>query len=91
MPRFLAGQFCFWGDVVGDGGAEVGVDACHGEDGFVGEVLVIVDDDLPEQCPVEEAPLCGVAFGVEVAEVGEDVGDLVQALACGGVGGGERL
>jgi hypothetical protein len=77
LPRFHAGQFCFWGDVVGDGGAEVGVDARDSEDGDVGEVLVVVDDDLGEQCSVEEVPLGGVAFRVEVSEVGEDVGDLI--------------
>ncbi|WP_331095371.1 hypothetical protein [Lacisediminihabitans sp.] len=53
------------------------MDARDSEDGDVGEVLVVVDDDLGEQCSVEDASLAGVALGVEVSEAGEDVGDLI--------------
>jgi hypothetical protein len=71
------------------GGADVGVDGCDCWRECVRDVLVFVDDDLGEQGMVEDPAFCWLAFGVEAPEVGEQVSDLVEALACVGVGGGQ--
>ncbi|NIJ13826.1 hypothetical protein FHU38_004170 [Saccharomonospora amisosensis] len=63
-------------------------------DGLVGRIadlFVIADDDACEQGTVEHAPFGGLGLGVEVAEVGEDVGDLVEPGARGRVGVGEAF
>ena len=44
-------------------------------------VLVLVHDDLLEQGTVQDAAFRRFALAVEVAEIGEDVGDLVEASA----------
>ncbi|MDU5968409.1 MAG: hypothetical protein E6Z04_05370, partial [Cutibacterium avidum] len=55
LPRLMAGQFCFCGDVGRgiDGG--VGEDAGGGLVGGVGGVLFVVDGDVGEQGAVENA------------------------------------
>ncbi|MBB4137525.1 hypothetical protein [Gordonia humi] len=60
-------------------------DAGDGLSCFVGDVFLFVDDDLVEQGAVEEASFGGFALAVEVVQVGEDAGDLVESFACGGV------
>lgn len=69
----------------------MGVDACDGEDGFVGEVLVVIDDGFGEQGPVEEAPFGGVASGVEVAEVGDGSLSELTEQDCGTISEKEQL
>ena len=70
----IAGQVCFWGEVVWDLRVEVCEDACDGVGGLVGDAFVVVDDDLLEECLGEDAAFSGFGFGVEVVEVGEDAG-----------------
>ncbi|WP_291278198.1 hypothetical protein [Galactobacter sp.] len=69
----------------------MGEDAGDGLVGRVADVFVFVDDDLGEQGSVEHAAFSGLGLGVEVAEVGEDVGDLIEPGACGRVGVGEAV
>ncbi|WP_051028406.1 hypothetical protein [Cellulosimicrobium cellulans] len=85
----IAGQVCFWGEVVWDLRVEVCEDAYDSVGGLVGDVFVVVDADLLEECLVEDAAFSGFGFGVEVVEVGEYAGELVQPIAGVGVGGRE--
>ena len=84
----MAGQFCFCGDVDRgiDGG--VGEDAGGGLVGCVGG-LFVVDGDAGEQGVVENALFGWFALVVEVAEVDQEFGELVQACSGLGVGAGE--
>ncbi|MFC3479174.1 hypothetical protein [Kocuria carniphila] len=54
-------------------------------------VLVLVHDDLLEQGTVQDAAFRRFALAVEVAEIGEDVGDLVEASASASVRGGKAV
>nr|WP_300146841.1 hypothetical protein [Propionicimonas sp.] len=69
----------------------MGEDAGDGLGWHEGGVFVLVDDDSGEQGAVEDAAFSGFALGVEVAGVGEDVGDVVESLAGAAVGGGEGV
>nr|WP_233190991.1 hypothetical protein [Brachybacterium sp. UMB0905] len=89
MPRLMAGQFCFCGDVRRGVDAGVGEDAGGGLVGCVGGVLFVVDGDAGEQGAVEDASFGWFALVVEVVEVDEEVGELVQACSGLGVGVGE--
>ncbi|AYY14193.1 hypothetical protein EF847_17300 [Actinobacteria bacterium YIM 96077] len=53
------------------------------------DLFVLVDDDLLERGAVEDAAFGGSALAVELAEVGEDVDDLVEAGPGVAVGSGE--
>ncbi|MEL4503802.1 hypothetical protein AAEX63_02730 [Luteococcus sp. H138] len=66
MPRLMAGQFCFSGDVGRSVGVEVGQDAGCGLVGCVGGVLFVVDGDAGEQGAVEDASFGWFALVVEV-------------------------
>ncbi|WP_211260097.1 hypothetical protein [Actinomyces radicidentis] len=89
MPRLMAGQFCFCGDVGRGIDAGVGEDAGGGLLGCVGGVLFVVDGDAGEQGAVEDASFGWVALVIEVVEVDEEFGELVQACSGLGVGVGE--
>ncbi|MGO1714986.1 MAG: hypothetical protein ACTHYS_07880, partial [Ancrocorticia populi] len=70
-----------------------GLGNCHA-DGICGDVVnvvFVVEDDLVEEGSVEDAAFSRFASGVDVAEVGEDVGELVEAVAGVLVAGGEVL
>ncbi|MCT2025599.1 hypothetical protein [Dermabacter hominis] len=54
MPRLMAGQFCFCGDVHRGADAGVGKDGGGGLLGCAGGVFFIVDGDAGEQGAVEE-------------------------------------
>ncbi|MGO1858427.1 MAG: hypothetical protein ACTHZP_05270, partial [Ancrocorticia populi] len=54
-------------------------------------MVFVVEDDLVEEGSVEDAAFSRFASGVDVAEVGEDVGELVEAVAGVLVAGGEVL
>ena len=84
--RKLAGQFCFCGDFGRgiDGG--VGEDAGGGLLGGVDGVLFVVDGDKGEQGAVEDASFGGFALVVEVVEVDQELGELVQACSGAGLG-----
>ncbi|QIN29835.1 hypothetical protein EW640_11545 [Brevibacterium luteolum] len=56
MPRLMAGQFCFCGDVRRGVDAGVGEDAGGGLLGCVGGVLFVVDGDAGEQGSVVNRP-----------------------------------
>ncbi|QVQ51342.1 hypothetical protein J4H86_21390 [Spiractinospora alimapuensis] len=43
-----------------------------------GGVVVVIDGDAVEQCPVEHPPLGGFGLGVDVADVGEEPEDCVE-------------
>ncbi|MFT4082104.1 MAG: hypothetical protein QM638_05930 [Nocardioides sp.] len=65
-----------------------------GGDGLVGDRgdgFVVLDDDLGEQGTVEHAAFSGIAFGVEVVEVGQDREDLIEPGARLAVGGGQAV
>ncbi|WP_158025078.1 hypothetical protein [Bowdeniella nasicola] len=79
MPRLMAGQFCFCGDVDRGIDAGVGEDAGCGLLGSVGGVFFVVDGDAGEQGAVEDAPFGWFALVVEVVEVDQEFGELVQA------------
>ncbi|MEX3564801.1 hypothetical protein VVR48_00930 [Micrococcus endophyticus] len=73
MPRVIAGQgsFVVW---AGTGGQD-------GLDRFgrlEGGVVLVIDGDAVEQCPVEHPPLGGFGLGVDVADVGEESEDRVE-------------
>ena len=68
-------------------GAGVGQYGGGGLAGCVGGVFV-VDGDAGEQGAVEDASFGGVALGVEVVEVDQEFGELVQACSGLGVGVG---
>ncbi|MEE1617194.1 hypothetical protein [Brachybacterium sp. J153] len=89
MPRLMAGQFCLCGDVRRGVDVGVGEDAGGGLLGCVGGVLFVVDGDAGEQGAVEDASFGWFALVVEVVEVDEEVGELVQAGSGVGVGVGE--
>ncbi|RXW31214.1 hypothetical protein C1706_12930 [Propioniciclava flava] len=59
--------------------------------GLVADGLLVVKDDLVEEGSVEEAAFSRFAPRVDVAEIGEDVGELVEALTGVLVAGGEVL
>ncbi|MCT1411449.1 hypothetical protein M3D57_06540 [Corynebacterium sanguinis] len=89
MPRLMAGQFCFCGDVGRGIDAGVGEDAGCGLLGSVGGVLFVVDGDAGEQGAVEDASFGWFALVVEVVEVDQEFSELVQACSGLGVGVGE--
>ena len=67
----------------------MGEDAGGGLLGCVGGVFFVVDGDAGEQGAVEDASFGWFALVVEVVEVDEEVGELVQACSGIGVGVGE--
>ena len=85
----MAGQFCFCGDVGRGIDAGVCEDAGGGLLGGVGGVLFVVDGDAGEQGAVEDASFGWFALVVEVVEVDQEFGELVQACSGLGVGVGE--
>ncbi|WP_425304150.1 transposase [Brevibacterium ravenspurgense] len=85
----MAGQFCFCGDVRRGVDAGVGEDFRGGLLGCVGGVLFVVDGDAGEQGAVEGASFGWFALAVEVVEVDQEIGELVQACSGLGVGVGE--
>ena len=85
----MAGQFCFCGDLRRGVDAGVGEDAGGGLLGGVGGVLFVVDGDAGEQGAVEDASFGWFALVVEVVEVDQEFGELVQACSGLGVGVGE--
>ncbi|GAB3741216.1 hypothetical protein [Microlunatus parietis] len=54
-----------------------------------GDVLLIVDDNPAEECPVEHAAFGWSTLSVEVGEVVEQVEDGIEAVAGAVVGGAE--
>ena len=84
MPRLMVGQFCFCGDLRRGIDVGVGEDADGGLGGYVGGVLFVVDGDVGEQCAVEDAAFGWFAIAVEVVEVDQEFGELIQA--CSGTG-----
>lgn len=89
MPRLMAGQFCFCGDVRRGVDAGVGEDAGCGLLGSVGGVLFVVDGDAGEQGAIEDASFGWFALVVEVVEVDQEFSELVQACSGLSVGVGE--
>ena len=89
MPRLMAGWFCFCGDLRRGVDAGVGKDVGGGLVGCVGGVLFVVDGDAGEQGAVEDASFGWFALVVEVVEIYQEVGELVQACSGVGVGVGE--
>ena len=89
MPRLMAGWFCFCGDLRRGVDAGVGKDVGGGLVGCVGGVFFVVDGDVGEQGSVEDASFCWFALVVEVVEVDQEIGELVQACSGVGVGVGE--
>ena len=89
MPRLMAGWFCFCGDLRRGVDAGVGKDVGGGLVGCVGGVFFVVDGDVGEQGSVEDASFCWFALVVEVVEIYQEVGELVQACSGVGVGVGE--
>ena len=87
--RKLAGQTCFRGDFGQGIDAGVGEDAGGGLVGCVGGVLFVVDGDAGEQGGVEDASFCWFALVVEVVEVDQEFGELVESGSGVGVGVGE--
>lgn len=85
----MAGQFCFRGDLRRGTDAGVGKDAGRRLLGCVGGVLFVVDGDAGEQGAVEDASFGGFALVVEVVQVDQEFGELVQACSGLGVGVGE--
>ena len=77
--RKLAGQTCFRGDFGQGIDAGVGKDADGGLVGCVGGVLFAIDGDAGEQGRVEDASLCWFALVVEVVEVDQEFGELVES------------
>ncbi|MFC0675450.1 hypothetical protein [Brachybacterium hainanense] len=45
---------------------------------FEGGLVLVIDGDAVEQCPVEHPPLGGFGLGVDVADVGEEPEDRVE-------------
>ncbi|WP_223845673.1 hypothetical protein [Dermabacter vaginalis] len=86
MPRLMAGQVCFCGDVRRGVEAGVGEDGGGGLLGCVGGGFFVVDGDAGEQGAVEDASFGWVALVVEVVE---EFGEPVQACSGLGVGVGE--
>ena len=82
----MAGQFCFRGDFGRGIDVGVGEDAGGGLVGGVGGVLFVVDGDAGEQGAVEDSSFGWFALVVEVVQIDEEFGELVQA--CSGVGVG---
>ena len=87
--RTLAGQTCFRGDFGQGIDAGVGEDAGGGLVGCVGGVLSVVDGDAGEQGGVEDASFCWFALVVEVVEVDQEFGELVESGSGVGIGVGE--
>nr|WP_244157532.1 hypothetical protein [Pseudoclavibacter helvolus] len=87
----MAGQVRFRDHLGRDVAADVGKDAGCGFGRHVGDVLVFVDDEAVEQRAVEHPAFSRFAPVVEVAEVGEQVNDLVETLSGAGVGGGHHV
>ena len=85
----MAGWFCFCGDLRRGVDAGVGKDVGGGLVGCVGGVFFVVDGDVGEQGSVEDASFCWFALVVEVVEIYQEVGELVQACSGVGVGVGE--
>jgi len=67
----------------------VGEDAGGGLVGCVGGVLSVVDGDAGEQGGVEDASFCWFALVVEVVEVDQEFGELVESGSGVGIGVGE--
>ncbi|WP_071056083.1 hypothetical protein [Corynebacterium jeikeium] len=67
----------------------MGEDAGGGLVGRVGGVFFVVDGDAGEQGAVEDASFGWVALVVEVVEVDQEFGELVQGCSGLGVGVGE--
>ena len=84
----MAGQFCFCCDFGPGIDAGVGEDAGYGLLGCVGGVFFVVDGDAGEQGAVEDASFGWFALVVEVVEVDQEFGELVQACSGLGVGVG---
>ncbi|MEV8496469.1 hypothetical protein AB0315_07470 [Micrococcus luteus] len=82
----MAGQFCFCGDFGRGVDVGVGKDAGGGLVGCVGGVFFIVDGDTGEQGAVKDASFGWFALVVEVVEVDQEFGELVQAWSGVGVG-----
>ncbi|WP_130865120.1 hypothetical protein [Acidipropionibacterium timonense] len=59
--------------------------------GLVADGLLVVKDDLVEEGSVEDTAFSRFASRVDVAEIGEDVGELVEALTGVLVAGGDVL
>lgn len=79
MPRLLARQFCFCGDVGRDVDGGVGKDAGGGLLRSLGGVRFVIDGDAGDQGAVEDAAFGWIALVVEGVEVDQDFGELVQA------------
>nr|WP_231974531.1 hypothetical protein [Tessaracoccus timonensis] len=56
-----------------------------------GGVVLVIDGDAVEQCPVEHPPLGGFGLGVDVADVGEESEDCVEPDLGLVVGGFQRF
>ena len=87
----MAGQVHFGaqiGRLYGPGLGNRHADSIRGD---VVNVVFVVEDDLVEEGSVEDAAFSRFASGIDVAEVGEDVGELVEAFAGVLVAGGEVL
>lgn len=91
MPRLIAGQVLFRAKIGRLYGPGLGNRHADGIRGDVVNVVFVVEDDLAEEGSVEDAAFSRFAPGVDVAEVGEDVGELVEAFAGVLVAGGEIL
>ncbi|MFI8597048.1 hypothetical protein ACIGDM_07020 [Rothia koreensis] len=73
MPRLIAGQgsFVVWpGDGVEDRRDRLGW--------FEGGLVVVIDGDAVEQCPVEHPPFGGFGLRVHITDVGEEAEDRVE-------------
>ncbi|WP_200810186.1 hypothetical protein [Brachybacterium nesterenkovii] len=86
MPRLMAGQFCFCGDVGRGIDAGVCEDVGGGLLGGVGGVLFVVDGDAGEQGAVEDASFRWFALVVELVEVDQEFGELgvIGQIVCMG-------
>ena len=87
----MAGQVCFRAQLGRLYGPGLGNRHADGIRGDVSNVVFVVEDDLVEEGSVEDASFSRFASGVDVAEVGEDLGELVEAFAGVLVAGGEVL
>ena len=85
----MAGRFCFCADLSRGIDAGVRKDAGGCLIGCVGGVLFIVNDDAGEQGAVEDAPFGWFVLAVEVVEVNQEFGELVQPCSGVGLGVGE--
>ncbi|MFC2570402.1 MAG: hypothetical protein ACFNUK_08845 [Schaalia sp.] len=91
MPSLMAGQVLLRARIGRLYGPGLGNRHADGIRGDVVNVVFVVEDDLVEEGSVEDAAFSRFTPGVDVAEVGEDVGELVEAFAGVLVAGGEIL